>query len=232
MSEQAPRVSIVIPCWNDAVELEKCLTTIRGLRGVEEVIVADASECDDCARIAEASGARVVKCSQANRGRQLNAGARCARGDVLLFHHADTELTQAHLDALRHALNGDGHVGGAFYRKFDPRHRFRQWLVPVVRWYNRRGGALYGDQSLFVRRDTFERMCGFADIPLMEDVEFSQRLRRVGLVLLDPPIGSSARRHYALGSWRTTLSNLLFVTLYRLGVSPQRLHGWYYRRLL
>ena len=73
-------------------------------------------------------------------------------------------------------------------------------------------------------------MGGFADIPLMEDIEFSRRLRKMGLVLLDPPVGSSARRHRMIGSWRTTLQNIAIMVLYRLGVSPQRLHRWYYRQ--
>ncbi len=230
MAQHAPRLSVIIPCWNDAAELEKCLTTLRGLSGVDQVIVADASSGQECARIACRFGAEIVRCPQPNRGQQLNAGARSARGEVLLFQHADSEITQSHIDALRTALNGDGHVGGAFYRKFDSGHRMRQCLTSLVRWYNRRGGALYGDQSLFVRRDVFQRMGGFADTPLMEDVEFSRRLRCIGLVLLDPPIGSSARRHRRLGSWRTTLQNGLFLLLYRLGVSPRRLHRWYYHR--
>jgi rSAM/selenodomain-associated transferase 2 len=232
LSNAPPRVSVIVPCWNDGDALTSCLQTVRELDGIAEVIVADASSEASCARVAASMGARVVHCEQPNRGRQLNAGSSVASGEILLFQHVDTELTQKHIDAIRHALNGDGHVGGAFYRKFDRAHRMRQWLVPLVRWYNRRGGALYGDQSLFVRRDVFKQMGGFADIPLMEDVEFSRRLRRVGCVLLDPPVGSSARRHRKLGSLRVTLQNLMIMVLYRCGVSPARLHRWYYRSAL
>lgn len=94
----------------------------------------------------------------------------------------------------------------------------------------RHGGTLYGDQTIFVRRETFLTLGGFAKIPLMEDIEFSRRLRGAGqIAVLDPPVRSSARRHLRKGAWRTSLQNGLFIALYRLGVSPHRLHRWYYR---
>jgi GT2 family glycosyltransferase len=95
---------------------------------------------------------------------------------------------------------------------------------------SRRGGTLYGDQSIFVRREVFLQLGGFAKIPLMEDVEFSRRLRAAGkIALLDPPTQTSARRHAGRGAWRTSVQNALFIVLYRFGVAPERLHRWYYR---
>jgi GT2 family glycosyltransferase len=103
------------------------------------------------------------------------------------------------------------------------------WLESVARFLTRHGGTLYGDQSIFVRRDVFMDLGGFAKIPLMEDVEFSRRLRAAGKVtVLDPPVRSSARRHRRKGAWRTSIQNGLFIVLYHLGVSPHRLHRWYY----
>jgi GT2 family glycosyltransferase len=94
----------------------------------------------------------------------------------------------------------------------------------------RRGGTLYGDQSIFVRKEIFEQLGGFASIPLMEDVEFSRRLRRTGkIVVLDPPIATSPRHHERRGAIRTSIRNGVMIVLYRLGISPQRLHAWYYR---
>ena len=91
-------------------------------------------------------------------------------------------------------------------------------------------GPLFGDQSIFVRADIFQDMGGFADIPIMEDIEFSRRLRRVGrLALLDPPLWSSPRRFRRLGNVRTSALNALFIVLFYLGVSPDKLHRWYYR---
>ena len=103
------------------------------------------------------------------------------------------------------------------------------WLESVARFLTRRGGTLYGDQSIFVRREVFQRLGGFAKIPLMEDVEFSRRLRAAGkIAVLDPPVASSGRRHLRKGAWRTSVQNGLFIVLYKLGVSPHRLHRWYY----
>lgn len=170
-----------------------------------------------------------LKSSPPNRGAQMNAGAQAASGDILLFQHADTELTEAHLAAIDIALRNSKIVGGAFYRKFDGRHPRLTWLEPVARFLSRSGGTLYGDQSVFVRRDVFQQMEGFAKIPLMEDVEFSKRLRAAGrIAILDPPVQSSARHHLRKGAWRTTVRNALFIVLYRVGVSPFRLHRWYY----
>ena len=121
-------------------------------------------------------------------------------------------------------------ICGAFYRKFDARHPRLRWLEKAARFLSRHGGTFFGDQSLFVRRETFAALGGFAPIPLMEDVEFSRRLHRAGkVVVLDPPMASSTRRHLSRGTWRTSIQNGLFILLYRCGVSPERLHRWYYR---
>ena len=160
----------------------------------------------------------------------MNAGARATTGTMLLFQHADTELTQAHVDALHATIRDPDVIGGAFHRKFDQRHARLRWLEAVARRMNERGSTLYGDQSIFVRRATFGQLGGYAEIPLMEDLEFSKRLRRAGrTVVLDPPIASSARHHERRGALRTSIRNGLMIALFRLGMSPQRLHTWYYR---
>lgn len=223
-------LSIVIPCWEDAEALRGLFARLRGLDGIAEVIVADASRTDEARRVAAEAGAKVAACPRPNRGAQMNAGARLASGDALLFHHADTEITQPHVDALAVALADRATLGGAFHRKYDGRHRGFAWIEPIARAWNTRGGTLYGDQSIFVRRETFTRLGGFAEIPLMEDVDFSRRLRRAGrTVLLDPPIATSARHHQRRGPWRTTARNATMILLYRCGVCPHRLHRWYYR---
>ncbi len=227
---QSLKLSLVIPCWNDAQALKLLLTALRKLSGIYEVIVADASSDPEEREIVLSFGAKMVECPTPNRGSQMNAGAACAQGDILLFHHADTVLIQAHVDAIIRAFSDLKTVGGAFYRKFDMRHPRLQWLEFWARLLTRRGGTLYGDQSMFVRREHFEKLKGFAEIPLMEDVEFSRRLRRSGkIVILDPPIYSSPRRHLKNGAWKMTLQTGLLIFLFKLGASPQRLHNWYYR---
>lgn len=224
------RVSVIIPAWHDSEQLSVLLPALAGLANVSEIIVADASADDRSENAARSCGATYLKCVAPNRGGQMNLGGRHASGDVLVFQHADTELNHAHVNALASALRDTEVIGGAFHRKFDDRHPRLKRLDAVARFLARNGGTLYGDQSIFVRRDIFRQLNGFAEIPLMEDMEFSRRFRAAGkTVVLDPPIRSSARRHAQKGAWRSSIQNGLFILLYKLGVSPVRLHRWYYR---
>lgn len=228
--QSGPTLSLIVPCWNDTAALSVLFEKVGALRGIAEIVVAEASEADGARIAAAAAGAKVVHCARPNRGGQMNAGARLATGEALLFHHADTDISQLHVSALLAALRDPAVVGGAFHRQYDGRHAGFDWLEKVARAWSRFGGTFYGDQSLFVRRRVFEQLGGFAEIPLMEDVEFSRRLRRAGrTVVLDPPIATSPRRHAHRGPWRTTAGNVTLLALYRLGVSPERLHRWYYR---
>jgi len=237
--EESPRaelpgtrsVSVIIPVWREnAVVLELVRTALQWPE-VREIIVSAAETDTTLRKECEAAGARWIEARAPNRGRQLNLGATLASGEWLLFQHADTELTRAHIQALAALTAQQEIAGGAFYRRFDERHPHCRVFEQFERWHNRTWGSLYGDQSLFVRRSQFAVLGGFADLPLMEDVEFSRRLRRSGkIALLDPAIASSPRKHLAEGAWMTTARNASLIFLYTLGVSPARLHAWYYRR--
>ena len=223
------RISVVVPSWRDADSLAVLLPKLAGMGGVAETIVVDASGDERSAEIARKCGAQILKCSAPNRGAQMNVGATFASGDGILFQHADTDLTAEQVEAIRQALRDPEIIGGAFHRRFDDRHPRLVWLERAGRYLTEHGGTLYGDQSIFVRREVFLRMQGFAQIPLMEDVEFSKRLRAAGkLAILDPPVSTSARRHLREGAWKATIQNGLFILLYKLGVSPTTLHRWYY----
>jgi rSAM/selenodomain-associated transferase 2 len=234
LQERLPTLSIIIPIWNDAAQLAAVLAAIARIPDVHEIIVADASDGPECRAVAHAAGATVVSCPEPSRGKQMNAAAAVATGDVLLFQHADTEIAAPHADALRRAMLDPTLVGGAFHRRFHPMHRRRQrWLLPIVRRINASNNStLWGDQSIFVRREHFLQMGGYAPIPMMEDMEFSKRLRRSGgrVLVIDPPLLSSARRHQAYGSLRASLEIFCVLWLYKLGVSPHRIHRHYYRR--
>jgi rSAM/selenodomain-associated transferase 2 len=223
------RISVVIPSWRDTENLSALLPSLAAQERIAETIVVDASGDGRPEQLALASGASFVPCSTPNRGQQMNLGAAASSGDVIVFQHCDTGLEDKHLEAIQLTLADPRIVGGAFFRKFDGRHPRLMWLESVARFLTRHGGTLYGDQSIFVRRAVFDQLGGFAKIPLMEDVEFSRRLRGAGkIAVLDPPVASSARRHLKKGAWRTTIQNGLFIVLYNLGVSPYRLHRWYY----
>jgi GT2 family glycosyltransferase len=223
-----PTVSLVIPCWNDADALRRLLPAATSISGVIETIVADSSENGVCEHVSNEFGATHLRCPKPNRGAQMNAGACIARGDVILFHHADTELRAEHIESVQKAALKPRFTSGAFYRRFDPAQKRRAWMEPFVRFYNRHFGALYGDQSLFISREHFVRTGGFQEIALMEDVEYTRRLRKHGITLVDPPVASNGRRLTKRGSIRVTLQNLMIMVLFRFGASPDWLHRWYY----
>ena len=222
-------ISLIVPCWKDVSPAIAFGQKWVGHPLITEVIIAAAS---DDGEITPTPGLTICRSDVTGRGSQMNLGAQCARGEMLLFHHVDADLTAEHLLALAEAARDRSIVGGAFYRKFDLRHPTMLWAEKIERWHSRTFGALYGDQSIFVRHDHFVRLGGFAPIPLMEDVEFTLRLRRSGpIALLDPPMASSPDRQIAHGAWRTTGRNLAFLFLFRLGVPATFLHSWYYRHI-
>ena len=219
MTDPAPaslRLSVIVPSWNDCDNLCQLIPALVRLDEFHEVIVVDASPGPVASETVRAVGGMYLRASAPNRGAQMNLGAENATGDVLIFHHADSTLAAEHLAAIRLALRDPMVIGGAFYRKFDRRHPRLRRLEIAARFFTRHGGSFFGDQSVFVRRKTFRALGGFAPLPLMEDMEFSRRLRRAGKVaVLDPPVVSSTRRHLRRGSWRTSIENGLYILLYK-----------------
>jgi rSAM/selenodomain-associated transferase 2 len=227
-----PLISLIVPVWNDD---ELAVALVSGLPVVPELaewIVVAVQPGERLRELHRQGMVRLISCDKPSRGRQMNAGAAEARGSLLCFHHADSELRPEHLTALKKAARNEAIIGGAFHRHFDDRRPLVVWWEGLIRAVNSFAGPLFGDQSIFVRSSVFERMGGFADIPLMEDLEFSRRLRRLGsAVLLDPPLWSSPRRFRRQGNWRTTLLNMAFIALFYLGVDSRTLHRWYYGKL-
>ena len=224
-------VSLIVPCWKDSAAAFALAEKWAPHPLIHAVIVAGVKS--DLNGACKFSSAKIKSCAteKPGRGLQMNLGAQLATGDVLLFHHVDSILTEAHLLSLAEALRDPDRVGGAFYRKFDERHPRLRWLEKFERWHSLAFGTIYGDQSVFVRRNHFSRIGGFAPIPLMEDVDLSRRLRRSGkIVLLDPPMQTSPQKQIEQGAWKVTLRNLLFLILFRAGISADRLHHWYYAR--
>lgn len=169
--------------------------------------------------------------SAPGRARQMNAGARAARGDVLLFLHADARLPADGLEAVRKAMRDPAVVAG----RFDLVYETSAWPYPWIAWTGNLRSRLTkiftGDQTIFVRRQAFDAVRGFPDVPLMEDVEISRRLKRRGrLACLRARVVGSTRKCRREGVWRTLALMWLLRALYTFGVSPTRLHRLYYRR--
>jgi len=219
-------ISVVIPALNEAENIAAAVESAL-VEGTTEVIVVDGGSSDDTVTVAEAAGARVIVTGP-NRARQMNVGAEAAVGEVLLFLHADTTLPEEYAQAVEDALSDSEVVAGAFSLALDSRPAKYRIVEAAVRLRCRLFALPYGDQAVFVGSDTFRDVGGFADLPLMEDVELIDRLRRRGRVEVLPQcVTTSSRRWERLGVVGTTLVNHTIFGAYRLGVSPTRLAGWY-----
>lgn len=219
MREPSERISIVVPVLDEAARIVAELEALQSLRAAgHEVIVVDGGSRDRSAELAAPLVDRVLR---APRGRalQMNAGARAARGEMLLFLHADTRLPPDAASAV--LARGD-------WGRFDVAIEGRHALLPVIaRMMNLRSrltGIATGDQAIFVRRTLFERLGGYAEIPLMEDVELSRRLRRVSRpVCLRLRAVTSGRRWEMRGVLRTVVLMWRLRLAYSLGADPHRL---------
>ncbi|HLF98395.1 MAG TPA: TIGR04283 family arsenosugar biosynthesis glycosyltransferase [Methylococcaceae bacterium] len=219
-----PRLSIIVPTLNEAAAICATLEALQPMRGRGvEAIVADGGSTDGTPELAAPLADKVVSAPR-GRARQMNAGAGAAKGEVLLFLHADTRLPEGADRPVLDALATRDRTWG----RFDVHIAGSHWLLRVVAYLmNRRSrwtGIATGDQALFVRRETFEALGGFPDQPLMEDIELSRRLRRLGPPLcLRERVVTSGRRWETRGVWRTIWLMWRLRWLYWRGVAAERL---------
>jgi rSAM/selenodomain-associated transferase 2 len=225
------RLSIVIPALDEAANLAILLPALQRDERDAEIVVADGGSRDATRDVvARHPGVRWL---DAPRGRatQMNAGARAARGDALLFLHADTRLPPGAGAAVRAALTDARVIAGRFDVAFDTAHPIMRMVAWFMNQRSRWTGISTGDQALFVRRDAFETLGGFPEIPLMEDVELTRRLKRRGRqAALRLRVTTSARKWQTEGAARTIVLMWTLRLLYACGVAPARLHAWYYGR--
>ncbi len=221
-------ISIIIPVLNEAERLEYAIERAWAA-GAAEVIVSDGGSSDDSKEVAKNCRCQLVE-GPPGRAIQQNRAAAVAEGDVLLFLHADTWLAEGTAAQIEAALatSVSKVVGGAFRQNIEARGLCFRLLefgnalrVRVLR-------LPYGDQGIFVRREIFESLGGFPEIPLMEDLRFMRKLRRKHrIALLEGPLHVSARRWQKHGVLRQTLRNWGILTAEKLGVSPDRLSRHY-----
>lgn len=222
-----PRLSIVVPVFADADAAEMLLRQI-GSPPDTEVIVVDGGADPKLDSLAARYDIHLLRTAR-GRATQMNAGAARAAGEWLLFLHADSRLPAEWLDHLRR-IPFDA-VGGWFGFALDDGAWQARVIERGVAWRTRWLRLPYGDQGLFVRRNVFEALGGFGDLPLLEDVEFVRRLVRAGpIVELPVPLFTSSRRWRRDGWFRRSARNLAIVSCYFAGVSPARLSRWYARQ--
>ena len=225
--------SVVIPALNEAARIEACLAAVLAEAAAApdlavEVIVATGDSEDETAALARGAGAEVVTGAR-GRGVQCNAGAARAAGDVLLFLHADTRLPAGAFPLLRRHFQDPGLQAGTFRLGFDEEH----WLYDVYTAFSRFDSVLtsFGDQCIVIRRPFFEKIGGFPDWPLFEDVRLLQKTRaRTRLRSFPARVTTSARRFAREGVIRQSLRNGWYVLQYLCGASPHDLAARYESR--
>lgn len=242
------RISVVIPTLNEAERVAGVLHHLSQLNGVHELLLVDGGSHDQTLDIArrvtaawraDVAAPRVrLLSSPASRARQQNLGAAQATGDVLLFIHADTKVPRDTAYWVRRCLRSPRVVAGAFRTwhvddRPAPPGRAGRRSRPRAPWLHladirsRYTSLPYGDQGLFLTRSVFQRVGGFPEQPLMEDLELSIRLRRLGKICVAPARIEVSGRRFLNSPWLDTLLVNAFPALYRAGVSPERLKQLY-----
>jgi len=222
-------ISVVIPTLNEQSRIGRALAC-TALPGVERIVV-DGGSRDGTAETARFLRAERVVASAPGRARQMDAGYREARGEVVLFLHADTELDPTWRDAALHALEDPATAGGAFRLRFEGPGLGLRLVEWGARLRSRLGGLPYGDQGLFVRKRLLDAAGGIAPVPIFEDLDLVKLIKRGGrLALLPQCARTSARRYERNGALRQVLRNQAALAGYFLRLPRSRVAAWYRRR--
>ncbi len=224
------QISIVMPVLNEAQHIERALRELRPLRERgHEVIVVDGGSWDGTVELARPLADRLIR-AQRGRANQMNAGARAARAEVLLFLHCDTRLPEGADRLILTGLMANNLSWGRFDVRIDGRHPLLRWVAAMMNLRSRASGICTGDQAIFVYRELFLRLHGYPPIALMEDIALSAMLRRLSSPLcIRTPVWTSGRRWEQAGVVRTILRMWWLRLRYFLGDSPARLARTYDR---
>ncbi len=217
---------MIVPVFNEERVLPELMAGLQQLNA-NELVVVDGGSTDNTCRLLEESTLYWIH-SASGRAVQMNAGARECESDIFLFIHSDTSIDSNHILAIKQAMQDASCVGGRFDVRLSGHGLALRVIGRFINLRSRLTGISTGDQCQFVRRDVFERMGGFPEQDLMEDVKFSKRLKRYGKIsCLSEQVVSSSRRWETHGVLRTVLLMWKLRFLYWLGVSPEKLAAMY-----
>ncbi len=227
---EAPLISVIIPTLNEEDNVGGCIESILSEGAAYEIIVSDGGSKDKTVERAERhEGIKTIR-TESGRGKQMNKGAASARGDIFLFLHADTYLERGWYGEIISCLCDPSAAGGAFTLRIDSPERYYRI---IEYWVKFRCGVFklpYGDQGIFVRREIFEKMGGYKNIPLMEDVDLVGRMKKAGKIRMLRKKAFTHSRKWEKEGWiRRSFFNQMIMIGYRFGADPERLEKLYYR---
>lgn len=228
---QSPWLSIIVPVFHEGERIQACLQSLSKVVGssLYEVIVVDGDSSGATLQYLPKELSTYGIIARLGRGSQMNAGAKVARGEILLFLHVDAQLPENAGAQIQSVLAEQNVVGGAFDLAIDASGWVYSLISQVASWRSRLTRIPYGDQAIFLRRSVFEAVGGYPDSLIMEDVALMQKLKQQGsrIRFIRDRVTVSARRWQQEGILRCTMRNWILVTLFLTGVSTERLSRWY-----
>ena len=227
---QKVKFSIIVPALQESDKINSLVEQVERLECSEnaEIIVVDGNPNGDTIQVIRSDRVKKLVAPK-GRARQMNAGASIAKGEILIFLHADTELPRNALRTINSAMAQGRYVGGAFELGIDS-HKIEYKLL--ARWASLRCRLTripYGDQAIFIKRGYFNSLGGYRDIPLMEDVELMRRIKRREdkICIVPEQVRTSPRRWEQEGFVYVNVRNAILFASYMLGVSPEKLASFY-----
>jgi len=216
-------ISLIIPTLNEEHHLSRLLTDVIDHPLISQIIVVDGGSTDDTVSVAKSFGVELYE-SARGRAVQMNLGTSKATNNILLFIHADSKIEKAAIESIPEILKTVD--AGSFYLAFDK----KGYMLNLFSRMSRINSSLftYGDQGLFIRKSFFEKIGGFTDMPIMEDLDIIRRIKRNGSFFkIQTPITTSARRFERNGVLYQQFKNIVLVALFLIGVSPWKLSRFY-----